>query len=227
MAPVVTSRRESIGCVNPSAAIGQQVAMPKSDTDASLVVGSRIDPARFGEIFDRHFGAIHRYLGRRVGGQLADELAAETFLEAFRTRGRYDESYPDARPWLYGIAANLLRHHRREERRRLMAYQRTGVDRWADPSEESDRRVDAAASGPAIARALVSLRTGDRDVLLLFAWGELTYEEIARALGIPIGTVRSRLNRARRRVRELVGDIGQYLTEDDVVPQSKGGTTHG
>jgi RNA polymerase sigma factor (sigma-70 family) len=145
---------------------------------AHVVLASRTEPVRFAVVFDRHFGAIHRYLSRRVGGDLADDLAAATFVEAFRTRDRFDEAHPDARPWLYGIAANLLRRHRREERRRLLAYARTGIDRWVDAADDANARVDAAAAGPAVAVALASLRAGDRDVLLLFAWGELTYEEI-------------------------------------------------
>jgi len=199
--------------------------MPERESDAEIVVASRTHTMRFAEIFDRHFDAIHRYLVRRVGRQLADDLAAETFVEAFRVRDRYDETRPNARPWLHGIAANLVRHHHREERRRLMAYARTGVDPIADEFGPAESRVDAHALGPRIALALASLRAGDRDTLLLFAWEHLSYEEIGHALDVPIGTVRSRLNRARRRVRELVGDPGQYLVEDDVVPRAKRGTT--
>lgn len=202
--------------------------MQERETDARIVVVSQTQSGRFAEIFDRHFEAIHRYLARRVGGQLADDLAAETFVEAFRARGRYDERFPDARPWLHGIAANLLRHHYREERRRLMAYVRRGVDPVApDETERAESRADAHALGPRIALALASLRSADRDTLLLFSWADLSYGEIARALEVPVGTVRSRLNRARKRVRELVGDTGQHVIEDDVVPRAKRGVTHG
>lgn len=202
--------------------------MPNGDSDAGIILSSHAEPARFAEIFDRHFGAIHRYLVRRVGGQLAEDLAAETFVVGFRTRGRYDHRHPNARPWLYGIAANLLRHHHRDERRRLMAYARTGVDPITpDEIEPAESRADAQALGPRIAIALASLRAGDRDALLLFAWEQLSYEEIALALDVPVGTVRSRLNRARRRVRELVGDVGQYLIEEDVLPRAEGGTKRG
>ncbi|MBI4261099.1 MAG: RNA polymerase sigma factor, partial [Actinobacteria bacterium] len=177
--------------------------------------------------FDRHVAAIHRSLARRVGRQLADDLAAETFVEAFRSRGRYDVRYPDARPWLHGIATNVLRHHHRRERRRLIAYARTGVDPvLSDQSELADARADADALGPRIALALASLRPRDRDTLLLFAWEQLSYEEVARALGVPVGTVRSRLHRARRMVRELIGDPGQYLTDENV-PRAEGGSSGG
>jgi RNA polymerase sigma-70 factor (ECF subfamily) len=101
--------------------------------------------------------------------------------------------HPNARPWLYGIAANLLRHHHREERRRLMAYARTGIDPVTDDMEPAESRADALAAGPRIALALASLPRGDRDALLLFAWEQLTYEEILEP-GSPVA-IRSRLNR--------------------------------
>jgi RNA polymerase sigma-70 factor, ECF subfamily len=198
-------------------------------TDAAVIVASWADPARFGDIFDRHFQAIHRYLARRVGGQLAEDLAAEAFVQAFRARGRYDEVRTDARPWLFGIAVNLLRHHRREEKRRLMAYARSGIDAFApDDIEQAGSRADAEAAGPQIALALASLRGDERDVLLLFAWADLSYQEIAVALGIPVGTVRSRLNRARKRARELVSANGQYLSEKTLLlREAKEATTDG
>jgi RNA polymerase sigma-70 factor (ECF subfamily) len=169
----------------------------------------------FADVFDRHYDAVHRYLARRVGPDLADDLTAETFTQAFDVRLRYDAKYADARPWLFGIATNLMRHHHRGEGRRLRAYAR--LDRPADSGDAFggiDGRLDAERAGPAIAGALMTLSQGDRDALLLFAWADLRYEEIAVALGIPIGTVRSRLNRARGRLRELIGDSGQYLSAD-------------
>lgn len=138
---------------------------------------------------------------RRVGAQLADELAAETFAVAFSRRGGFDPRHADARPWLYGIAANLLRNHRRSERRQLLAYARTGVDPVEpDAFSGADDRLDAARAMRGLAEALASLRDQEREVLLLFAWAELSYEEIAQALVIPVGTVRSRLSRARKRL---------------------------
>jgi RNA polymerase sigma factor (sigma-70 family) len=141
-----------------------------------------------------------------VGSGLADELASETFLRAFERRTRYDVSQPDARPWLYGIATNLLRRHARSEARRREAYarvvQREGVD---EVMESVADRLDAAARGPALQSALSRLRTGDRDTLLLFALTDLDYEGIAIATGVPVGTVRSRLHRARRHVTAALG----------------------
>jgi RNA polymerase sigma-70 factor (ECF subfamily) len=168
--------------------------------DAQLIAASVADATVFAAVFDRHFARVHRYLARRVGPTLADDLTAETFITAFRARDRFDPEALDARPWLFGIAANLLRRHWRAERRQLRAYARTGVDPCGDPLADAERRVDAVSAGPALAGALASLPRADREALLLYAWAELSYEEIASALGIPVGTVRSRLSRARRRM---------------------------
>jgi RNA polymerase sigma-70 factor (ECF subfamily) len=193
-------------------------------TDGEVIAASMTDPAAFSHVFDRHFDAIHRYLYRRVGPQVADELAAETFVQALGDRERFD-GRADARPWLYGIAANLLRHHRRDERRALLAYARAGIDPIVQGGEDAIvDRADALASGRRVALALASLRDDDRDVLLLFAWADLSYEAIGAALGIPIGTVRSRLHRARRRCRELLPVFGQY---EDEGTRSERGTADG
>lgn len=185
-------------------------------TDADAMAASILDADRFALVFDRHFAPIHRFLHRRVGRDLADELAAETFAEAFRRRRAYDPRLADVRPWLFGIAINLVRHHVRTERRRLHAYARTGIDPVLDfDLEAAEARVDADAMGPRLAACLASLKSCDRDVLLLYAWADLRYEEIAQALHLPIGTVRSRLHRARRRVRELLAAIGQGIDEPD------------
>lgn len=184
-------------------------------TDAEIIRRSEDDPGQFALVFERHFDAIHRYLARRVGVPLADDLASQVFTEAFDGRGRYDTSRPDALPWLYGIAANLLRRHHRTERRQLQAYARLGIDPVAaDDLGPLVDRLDAQASGRRLAEALAGLSGKDRDVLLLYAWAELSYSDIAYALGIPVGTVRSRLNRARRRMRELLGLDGQEEGRD-------------
>ena len=174
-------------------------------TDAELMRRSATDPQLFVGIFERHFAAIHRYLNRRVGPVLADDLAAQTFTEAFARRACYDANWPVALPWLYGIASNLLRRHHRTERRQLRAYSRLGVDPIADDLSPLLDRIDAQVSGPRLAEALAKLNARDRDVLLLFAWADLSYREIAFALDIPTGTVRSRLHRARRAMRERLG----------------------
>jgi RNA polymerase sigma factor (sigma-70 family) len=205
---------------NLAVVIGQEVHVRSELSDGAVIAASLADPARFGEIFDRHYAEINRYLARRVGIAPADEIAADTFVVALRSRDRYDSRAEDARPWLFGIAANLVRRHWRTERRRLRAYARTGCDPVSDGLDEVDRRVDALAAGPQLAAALAALSGHEREVLLLFAWADLSYEEIARALDIPAGTVRSRLSRARAHVRELVSPTGQ-LTGDSA---PEGGT---
>jgi RNA polymerase sigma factor (sigma-70 family) len=176
---------------------------PDDPSDAMAIAASLDAPSAFGAVFERHHAAVHRYLARRLGVDLADELAAEVFAVAFAKRHGYDASFADARPWLFGIATRLVRRHARREVRELRAYARTGVDP-ATPSH--DERVaaeaDSAAAAPALAAALAALPRAERDVLLLYAWAELAYPEIAAALAISTGTVKSRLHRARRRVRD-------------------------
>ncbi|MFN8185861.1 MAG: RNA polymerase sigma factor [Gaiellales bacterium] len=157
-------------------------------TDAETIERSLREPAAFGEVFERHFGSVHAYAQRRAGAELADDVAAETFVQAFARRRRYDLIRPDARPWLLGIATNVLHRHWRTERRRLRAYERS-----LDPAG------DAEPAAPAGLLAVVAkLPRRDRDALLLYAWADLSYEEIALALDCPVGTVRSRIARARR-----------------------------
>ena len=182
--------------------------------DGAVIRESLETPQRFGEIFERHFDPIYAFLARRLGADLGGELAAETFTRAFALRRRFrtGES-PSARPWLFGIATNLVKHHHRTEARRLRAYARTGVDPVLDVTADAERRVDAAAAGPQLADALAGLRNEERDVLLLFAWADLSYSEIAEALDLEDGTVRSRLSRARARVREQLGADGQEVGE--------------
>ncbi|MFJ8975932.1 RNA polymerase sigma factor [Streptomyces sp. NPDC102282] len=175
---------------------------PTGDDDAETITRSLREPELFAGLYDRHAADIHRYTARRLGEGAADDITAETFLIAFRTRARYDPSHRLARPWLYGIAANLIGKHRRSEVRALKALARTGEDPVAASwSERSDDRI--AVQAP-LAGALAALSPGDRHVLLLVAWADLGYQEVADALGIPLGTVRSRLNRARRKVREAL-----------------------
>lgn len=175
--------------------------------------GSCDERERFERVFDECFDAIHRFLRRRVGRQLADDLAAETFMEAYRAWARFDRTRAPL-PWLYGIATNTLRHHYRDEKRMLHAYYRTGIDPVLEDTE-SDlvQRLDASLESRRLARALADLRVEERDVLLLSAWGDLTYENIADALSVPIGTVRSRLSRARAKIRNSLLANGQEQEE--------------
>jgi RNA polymerase sigma factor (sigma-70 family) len=157
----------------------------------------------FEQLFEEHSGRLHAYLSRRVGSTVAEDLVAETFLIALRERCRYDPSRAAVRTWLYGIATNLLRNHVRSEVRGLRA---TGQrNRWADVEEaHPDRaaaRVDAEVRIGQLAGALAQLSAGDRDVLLLVSWAGLSTAEVGEVLGIPAGTVRSRLHRVRNWIR--------------------------
>jgi RNA polymerase sigma factor (sigma-70 family) len=174
--------------------------------DAALISRSLQAPDCFGVLFDRHAPAIYRYIARRLGRDAADDLVAETFLAAFRQRARYDGTHADARPWLYGIATRLIGRHRRDEVRFFRAIARTGVDPAAELiADQVTNRVAAQAASRDLAAAIAALPAAHRDVLLLIASG-LGYQETAAALGVPVGTVSSRLLRARRRVRALVSD---------------------
>jgi RNA polymerase sigma factor (sigma-70 family) len=180
-----------------------------TESDGAVIARSHAEPREFGQVFERHFDSIHRYITRRLGPTFADDLAAETFSRAFAQRDRFDTCRCDARPWLFGIAANVLRGYYRTEERALRAYARTGVDPLDFPETDAViARVDAGAAAPCLASALASLNPADRDVLLLFAWGDLSYAEIAEALNIPLGTVRSRLHRARGRVSDALRQAG-------------------
>lgn len=167
------------------------------------------EPEYFAEVFDRYYAEIHGYVARRLGQSVADDIASETFLVAFARRSRYDVAYANARPWLYGIASNLIARHHRAERRRYQALARTGIDDLCE--SHADRavvRLDAQARRGHLAAALARISDADRDVLLLVAWADLTSEEAGQALGIPAGTARSRLHRARRQLRAALDCTG-------------------
>jgi RNA polymerase sigma factor (sigma-70 family) len=174
-------------------------------TDADVIELSRHEPEQFTVLFRRHAPHIQRYVARRLGPDAADDIVAETFLLAFRQRDRYDPSRADARPWLYGISTNLIGRHRRSEIRQYRALARTGADPVAECfTDRVDERVSASGASRDLAAALTRLSAELRDTLLLAAWSDLSYEEIALALGVPIGTVRSRLSRARSKLRKIL-----------------------
>jgi RNA polymerase sigma factor (sigma-70 family) len=176
--------------------------------DADVIDRSRGEPEQFALLFHRHAPSIGGYVARRLGPGLAEDIVAETFLRAFRQRVRYDLSHRDARPWLYGIAGNLVRRHHRDEVRKLRALQRTGLDPVAESfADQVDDRVSADAASRAIAAAIAGLSPGQRDVVLLVAWAGLTYDQVAEALGVPEGTVRSRMNRSRTRLRAALASV--------------------
>ncbi|HEY3141724.1 MAG TPA: RNA polymerase sigma factor [Acidimicrobiales bacterium] len=183
----------------------------EESSDAALIAASLEEPVRFGAIFDRHAAVLHRYLVRRLGPDEAETMVGEVFRIAFERRHTYDLLRPTARPWLYGIATNLLAKHRRSEARRIHAMARLVSQRLPsdDEAERVSRAVDAAARCRVAAELVSSLPEPERDALLLHVWEGLSYDEVAETLGIPVGTVRSRLHRARGRLRELVAGRGR------------------
>ncbi len=180
--------------------------VPTTD-DHAIIATSLTEPDAFGTLFDRHARELHRFLARRLG-DLADDLLGELFVTAFERRHRYRAELPDARPWLYGIAANLVRRHHRAEATRYRALGRTPLTLVSpDGAPEAVALADAEALRPRLAAALATLKPADRDVLLMLAWGQLDQAEVATARGIPLGTVRSRLHRARQQLRPVLDDL--------------------
>lgn len=191
-------------------------------TDAEIIAGSLKNPDEFREVFARYYDTIFRFTARRVGWDLAADLTAEVFVRAFQLRARYDTSRPLCRPWLYGIAWNVVGDHLR---RRKLAH-RVGLNNpleTADPFVIVDDRLTAEARADVINDALSQLRNKDRDVLLMYALEELSYAEIAEALAIPVGTVRSRLARARRKMRELLPELAQTQSPNEEAGGARSG----
>ncbi|MDQ2812587.1 MAG: RNA polymerase sigma factor [Actinomycetota bacterium] len=186
--------------------------------DAAVIESSWREPERFAVLFDRHVPHIHRYLARRADRQVADDLVAETFLAAFAKRDRYDLGHADARPWLYGIAANLIGQHHRDEARQYRIRQAAAAQ--PEVPGHADRvaaDVTAQAVRAVLEGALAALSDGDRDVLLLIAWEQLTYQEVSRALDIPVGTVQSRLHRARKKTRQVLAGTDAAATYEELM----------
>lgn len=183
-------------------------------TDSDIIRRSRDSPTVFGELYDRHASAIYRYAARRAGDFAADDVTSETFLVAWEQLDSYDSGRDDARPWLFGIATNLLRRHHRAEAKVLKtAAKSASREAVADDSDRIAAEIDAKVATGRIAQALKSMAAIDRETLLLYAWADLTYEGIAVAMGVPVGTVRSRLNRARQILRNQLNF--EMLTETE------------
>jgi RNA polymerase sigma factor (sigma-70 family) len=196
--------------------IGPDPPGQPAESDAALIGRSCSRPQAFAGIFDRHADELYRYVVGRIGAHAAADVVAEVFVVAFRHRDRYDRDRPDARPWLYGIATRLVASHRREERRRLRALARIAAPGAVEGFEEhATDRVMAQQLHPRLAGALRRLSAEDHDLLLLVAWGELTYQQAGQVLGIPMGTVASRLHRIRRKLRSALGDADPQRGEQD------------
>ena len=155
------------------------------------------DPEAFAALVRRHGQMVHGFLFRRSDRQTADDLLGDVWLRAFHSRQGYDQEWSTARPWLYGITANVLRAH---WRLRIVDHDNR-IEPGHDPWSDADARLDAARRWPALRAALGQLCPEDREVLLLVAWEHLSPAEIAVSLGIPQGTARWRLHRARNLVQ--------------------------
>lgn len=185
--------------------------------DNEVIERSAGEPEVFALLYDRHATAVFRYVAQRLGDHVAEDVMSETFLVAFERRSTFDTTVSDARPWLLGIATRLMRKHARVE---AIAWKGMSADLAAriapDFIELAGSRVDAERLSRRLAKALRRLSVADRDTLLLFAWGDLDYASIAAAMHVPIGTVRSRLNRARRQLRRAAGtQIGEQEMDHD------------
>jgi RNA polymerase sigma-70 factor (ECF subfamily) len=190
-----------------TAEVGEHQRAGADLTEAELAAGLRHRPELFTAVYDRYFRDIYRYVAGRLDAQAADDIAAETFLLAFGRRDRFDPDRGALRPWLFGIATNLVARHRRAEARHLRALARSPAP---GPADSHENRVVASVAAqrvqPQLARALAELPPGERDVLLLVALGQLRHDEVAQALGIPYGTVGSRLSRARHRLSQAIDE---------------------
>lgn len=171
-------------------------------TDSDIIGRSIERPEVFSEIFERHVRPVGGYIRRRVGSDAVDDVLSETFLVAFKRRASFDRRADSALPWLLGIATRVVKSHRAAEARQWRSFEASaGAVEHVEPVHAvSDGRLDADAALRALAPRIAALHARDRDTLLLYAWADLTYEQIAEALGVPVGTVRSRLNRVRRKL---------------------------
>jgi RNA polymerase sigma-70 factor (ECF subfamily) len=174
-------------------------------TDGELARRIGGEPELFRVVHHRYYGDLYRYVAGRLDWQTAEDLVSETFLIAFTRRHRFDPDRGSLRPWLFGIATNLVNRHRRKEARRYHTLARVSPE--PDTEGPENRVLDSVTAGrlqPRLARALARLSAGERDVLLLVALAELSYEEVAEALGISAGTTGSRLSRARSKLRTVL-----------------------
>lgn len=190
-------------------------------SDADIIAASLVDPVRFAAIFDRHIDPVRRFVVRRVGASRGDDVVSEVFRVGFERRHAFLPDADSALPWLYGIAANLVRRDHRSTARGVAALERLGYCAPAaiDPLLDVAGQLDAANEVLELRDALLALREEERDVLLLVAWEQLSPTEAAETLGIDAGTARTRLHRARRNVRAHMGRATDPDTEPDPFDQ--------
>lgn len=209
---------------------GEDVETNQGDIGNRSALRARIrdgDAGAFGEVFDAYARSVYNHAFRLTGDwSTAEDIVSLTFLEAWRLRGRLDAEGGSPRPWLLGIATNVARNTRRATRRHAAAVARLPrPESVRDFADEVAGQLDDAAYLKAVRAAVDRLRRPEREVLALCAWGGLDYAAAAEALGIPVGTVRSRLSRARTK---LAAELGAELGAGEPGRgrgQSKGGHT--
>lgn len=171
-----------------------------------MIQRSLVDASAFASVFDRHYTPLYRFLTAHWGHETGGDMASETFLVAFSQREGFDPTRASARPWLFGIAMNLSRMEARRRRREAEATMRGAQrDELEDFAEELVNMMDAtqAARDLGIAQALRRLRAEDLTILTMSLFGEMSHREITETLGLPAGTVKSRLHRTVKALRQL------------------------
>lgn len=186
-------------------------------SDADIIRLSLGEPEQFGLLFDRHYGAVYSYAVRSIGRTEGQDVASETFVQAFKSRQRFDLLYRSARPWLLGIASNLISNRYRSFERRNRAYGRAigHVQAQSEFEVAATERVDAGVHAERVRAALEALRPKERTVVTLFVFAGLSYREISEALGLNERTVKSRLSRGRMNLRNLLSDVGEQWGSDE------------
>jgi RNA polymerase sigma-70 factor (ECF subfamily) len=180
-------------------------------------LAARGDASAFGVLFERHSRAVYNFCFRRTGDwSVAEDLTSVVFLEAWRRRGEVRLKDGRALPWLLGVAVNVLRNRRRSERRHRAALERLPIPPSVDFADDADGRLDDERRMRATLRTIAKLPRREQEVLALCVWAGLSYEDAALALSLPVGTVRSRLSRARVRVRELMNESGHERDGDQL-----------
>jgi RNA polymerase sigma factor (sigma-70 family) len=187
-------------------------------SDAELIGRSLAgDQEAFMEVICRHEVAIGAYLERRAGREAAEDLLGDVWVAAFESRRTYDQSFAGARPWLYTMALNRLRHYWRSRPAEDLVPDMTSLANGWDPWPTVDVRVDART---VLRAAVAGLRSEEREVLTLVAGDDLSVADAARVLGIPAGTARRLLHQARAALRNAP-DVAALLTDLNSVKESK------
>ena len=189
-----------------------------SDPDDSELIARSLDGDNdaFVTVVRRHEAAVGGYLARRVGREMAEDLLGEVWVTALAARAKYDRSFSDARPWLFGVAHNTLRRHWRSRPAEQPVADLTGMASGWDPWTAVDSRVDAAS---VLRQALAMLGPQQREILTLVAWDDLTVADAGRVLGLPPGTARRCLHEARVALRNAPG-IAALLTDQNMAKEA-------